>query len=133
MKKIGYGAETLFYFCWIFCVIFIFKVVADKSLAGTIAGFGFVIMPSAFLYIELKRPKSNFIHLTIIVVFLVTSALPIILLRILNPGRPFDSIYLNGVSGKQLHQISNYTYLLMLISSLTRYLIEKRQIKRKIK
>jgi hypothetical protein len=133
MKKIGHGAETLIYCCWILFVILIFKIVSDKSMAGTITGSGFVIVPTFFLYNELKRTKTNYIHLTIIILFLVISALPIILLRVLNPGIPFDSIFLNGVSGKQLHQISNYTYLLMLISSLSRYIIEKRQTEDKIK
>ena len=123
MKKIGYGAESFIYVGWIFCVMAIFKIVTDKPTAGTIAGIGFVLLPLFFLYIEMKvRDKRNYLHAVVLLVFLLSSALPIILLRILNQGVPFDSIELLGITGPQLHKISNYTYMLMLFSSAGRFL-----------
>ena len=115
--KISYKIQVTALVVWIIAVILIFKFVADRQVAGLIAGIGFLILPSLFLAAEMAGAKSK-LHIATIVIFLAGSALPIFLMRILNWGAEFSALDFFGLSAEFLHRTSNFLYLAMLGSAI---------------
>lgn len=102
---------------WIAVVIMLFRFIPSKQIAGAVAGFGFVLWPILFLIYELKQPLKNKFYIFILGFFLLTNALPIFLLRMLNWGVDFAELSLVGIPANKFHGISNIMYLIMLITS----------------
>lgn len=102
---------------WVIAVIFIFKIISDKQMAALLAGIGFLLLPSLFLYFEFKNEK-NKIHVAALLLFLFCSAIPIFLLRIFNWGVDFKSLNLLGIPAGALHLSSNFLYILVIISAI---------------
>lgn len=114
----NYRNQSIVLGMWIVSVIFIFKLIPDRQVASVVAGTGFVVIPVSFLFFELKRIPLAIIHISALVIFLVASALPIFLLRVLNWGVDFNQLSVAGIGAPELHNISNALYLLMLGSAL---------------
>jgi len=114
-----YQVEVLI--IWIAIVVMLFKYVPSKQIAGAVAGLGFVLLPSLFLIYELRQPLKNKFYIFVLGVFLLTNALPIFLLRILNWGVDFSELSLVGIPANKFHGISNIMYLIMLITSAVIY------------
>lgn len=106
---------------WIVIVIVLFKLIQDRRAAAFSAGIGFVLWPSVFLISELLNRKSK-LHVFMLTIFLLFSALPIFLLRVLNWDTSFSDLKLFGFPAAELHKYSNFLYVLMLMSAIYHYL-----------
>ncbi len=100
----------------ILLVIITFKVVPDKKWASVLTSLLFISVPSAIAYWEArfegyKRRPSYWGS----VFFLVFSALPIFLMRLIFWDMPFDQIEVLGVTGTWMHQASNMVFMLMMV------------------
>ena len=100
-------------------VVMLFRLVPDRQLAGYIAGTLFVLMGLWVTISEFKMGRGlRSVSFWAGLVFLVFSALPILGIRALNPGVPFDELSVFGVPGPQLHVISNGTFMLMITATI---------------
>lgn len=50
-----------------------------------------------------------------LLVFLVFSAVPVFLMRVLNWDMEFDAIRVAGISGAEMHKASNYVFIIMML------------------
>jgi hypothetical protein len=48
-------------------------------------------------------------------IFLVCSAIPVFLLRVSNWGVEFSEVTFMGLTGAEMHKVSNYFFILMLV------------------
>ena len=126
MSIFNYRNQSIILGLWIIVVICLFKFISSKEVASVFAGVGFIVWPVLFLIYELMNSK-NKIHLAALLVFLCLSALPIFLMRVLNWGTDFSELSLVGIPMEVFHRASNGLYILMLVSSLSRYLIERKK------
>lgn len=122
----NYRNQTIILGLWIVVIICLFKFINSKEVASVFAGVGFIVWPTLFLIYELTN-KKNKIHLAALLIFLCLSALPIFLMRIFNWGTNFSDLSLLGIPMEAFHRASNGLYILMLVSSLSRYLVERRK------
>lgn len=127
MLKFGYREQTVVLLVWIVVVMLLFRLVSDRQIAATLAGVGFVIWPILFLSYEYSRyPNVSKTHIVVVLLFLLLCAFPILFLRVLNWGTPFDQLSFVGVPGPMIHKVSNYIYILMLVSAAYQYFRAKR-------
>lgn len=103
-----------------------FKFIPSKEVASVAAGIGFVLWPSLFLVYEWSQRPKNKIYIFILGYFLVTSALPIFLLRILNWVEEFSSLSFLGIPAPYFHKASNFVYLTMMVAALISYFRQKK-------
>lgn len=106
----------------IFLVMGIFKMIPDRKIAAVIAGFLFVSLGSAIFVFGLRRSEfrrtASFYVGTL---FLLLLAAPMFLLRILNWEANFNDLSFLGIPAQQLHQISSYFYVgLMMATAIDR-------------
>lgn len=128
MPEIGYRTQVIILSIWILVVVLLFRLMPDRQVAATLAGIGFVFWPVLFLVSEyLRRPALNTSHIIVLSVFLLFSAMPIFLLRVLNWGVPFDQLSFMGIPGSVIHKVSNYIYILMLVSAIYHYVRARRR------
>lgn len=118
MRKNLYRFEFFIMALWIIAVILFFKLIPNKQVASLVAGLGFVLIPSVFIFLEFKKAKAAISHVVILAVFLVLAALPIFLSRILNWGQDFSSLTVFGVPLELIHKYSNGLYIIMMLSAL---------------
>ncbi len=87
----------------------------QNPAAGMIAGSVFLASTVLVLVIEFRFPK-YYRRPTFwgAAGFLVLSVLPILALRLLGWEKPFDQLALFGISGPQLHSMSNILYFVMV-------------------
>lgn len=99
----------------IFSVIAIFKLIPDRQIAATAAGFLFVSLPIVMMAWEYRRAHlEHFYWFVAVLQFWTLFALPIFGLRILNWGIPFEHLSFLGISGPVLHQWSSKSYMVMM-------------------
>lgn len=97
-------------------VILIFKVMPEKQPASVVASFLFIGSALGVLRYEFKFPNPyRRFSVWAVIIFLTVSAIPIFLLRIFNWGVDFNELTLLGLTGAQMHKVSNYFFILMLI------------------
>lgn len=98
-------------------VILAFKVIPDKKMASMLTSALFILSTLAIIYWESRYPdfqkRPSFWGA---VTFLVVSALPIFAVRLIYWDLPFDEIRVGGITGAEMHKISNYVFILMLVS-----------------
>lgn len=116
--QLEYRKQFIILLVWIFAVMALFRLISDKQIAATIAGVGFLLWPTLFLATELKRSVANRVHVGLLLVFLICSALPVFFLRVLNWGVDFSTLSFVGVPAPTIHKVSNYTYMMMVASAL---------------
>lgn len=100
----------------IFLVMMIFRFIPDRQIAATVAGVLFVGLPVIMMALEYRRARfaESYWYLAVLQ-FWVLFALPILGLRLMNWGVPFDQLSVFGVPGPLLHQISSKSYIVMMI------------------
>jgi uncharacterized membrane protein len=100
----------------ILLVILSFRVIPDKKTASMVTSFLFIGSSLGILYWETRyadyRKRASFWG---VLVFLVFSAIPVFLLRVLNWDMAFDDIQVAGITGTEMHKFSNYVFILMMI------------------
>lgn len=119
IKCITYKTQLIIFVLWIFCVMGLFKFIPDRQVAALFTGGGFIILPTLFLISEFKSEKNKF-YIFVLSLFLIFSALPIFLLRVLNWGVEFASLDLFGIPASIMHKYSNYLYILMIFAVIYR-------------
>ena len=117
MKKISYKVQVIALVVWIVMVLCLFKFVPNKQVAGLFAGFGFLILPILLLVNEFKGEKSR-LHMASLIIFLVFTALPILLVRVTTWGEDFSTTDFYGVPSMFLHRLANFLYLGMVASAI---------------
>ena len=118
MKKLAYRYQLLMLLIWIPCVMVLFKIIEERKVAAVFAGAGFLILPCLFLFFEFfsKKKQRSRVLILFTGLFLVFSALPIFLLRILNWNADFSQLSILGITADQMHKGSNYNYIVMVFA-----------------
>ena len=111
----------------IFFVMALFKFIENRQIAATLAGLLFVLVPLALMIKEYMRAgtEENTWFLGILQ-FWVLFALPILGIRLLNWGVPFDQLSFIGIPGTVLHSWSSKSYTVMMLVTLWTALITKK-------
>lgn len=93
-----------------------FKLIPEKQVAAVIAGLLFLVSSVGIVLFEMKHPdfKKRFTFWGTLA-FILTSAIPILALRLLNWGVPFEELSVLGIPGTELHKFSNYMFFLMVV------------------
>lgn len=111
--------ELLVLLLWIPCVIFIFKFIQDRKIAGLVAGAGFLAIPLFNIYRERRSvapESSRLARVAACGVFFLLSAMPIFLYRVFNWEKNLEEISILGImTGRQLHSFSNILFIAMII------------------
>lgn len=100
----------------IILVIACFHFIPDKKWASVITSFLFIGSSGGIFYYErrlsgyYKRPSYWGALL-----FLFIGAIPVFVIRLVYWELSFDQIELLGVSGPQMHQFSNYLFMIMMV------------------
>ncbi len=91
-----------------------FKTIADRQVAATVAGTLFVVVPVVLMLLEYRRARfQEAIWYVSVLQFWLLFALPILGLRLLNWGIPFDQLSFLGIPGPTMHQWSSKSYMIM--------------------
>lgn len=114
--KNRYRLYMLANFGVILLVLAFFKLIPEKKVAALLAGSLFLISPLAILFFEYRaqvlfKKFSSYGAM----IFLALSAVPIFYLRVANWSEEFSSLSLFGLSGNQMHELSNKIFMLMLV------------------
>lgn len=105
----------------VLAVMGLFASIPEKQVAALFAGSLFILSPVLILGNEIRLVRKAGLGVLSwacaigCLQFLLLSALPVFLLRVLNWGIAFDALSIAGVSGPVLHKLSNYSFLLMLV------------------
>ncbi len=93
-----------------------FRLIPDRQIAAVVASSLFLFSTLGILWWESKfegyRKRVTFFML---IIFLVFSIIPVMGLRFLNWGIPFEELSLFGVTGPQIHKLSNYLFIGVMI------------------
>lgn len=118
---------------WIPCVIFIFKFIEDRKIAGLVAGAGFLLIPLFNIFRERKTKASTASRLARVTasgLFFLLSAMPIFLYRVFNWDKNLEEISILGViTGRQLHSFSNILFVMMIVIYFVTNLVDARKSK----
>ncbi|WP_374078249.1 hypothetical protein [Bdellovibrio bacteriovorus] len=97
-------------------VMVIFKFIPDRQIAATVAGVLFVGLPVVLMVLEYRRAElSQFFWFVAVLQFWTLFALPILGIRLLNWGVPFEELSFLGIPGPVLHQWSSKSYMVMML------------------
>ena len=111
---IRYRSFLFFELLIVLLIMGIFKLIPDRPTAGLVAGSVFFVSTLLVIGLEWKFVRKWTWALSGGVVFFVFAVLPILVMRYLSWGIPFEEARLFGISGGIWHRASNYLYLLML-------------------
>jgi len=96
-------------------IILNFRLIPDRTTAGVTGGMIFLLSTLFILiaeWIQVRRVSWAFAGALI---FFFGGVIPILTLRFLSWGEPFDQAQIMGVSGGFLHRSSNLLFFLLLI------------------
>lgn len=103
----------------ILLVMVIFKVIPDRQIAATMAGVLFVGLPVGMMAVEYRcRGLQQMSWFVAVLQFWTVFAIPILGLRLMNWGIPFENLSFLGISGPALHQWSSKSYTVMMLWTL---------------
>lgn len=133
LKQI-FTLEFLILLLWIPCVIFIFKFIQDRKLAGLVAGTGFLLIPVFNIFRERMNhhayPSSRLARVVASGAFFLLSAMPIFLFRVFNWDKSLEEISIFGIlSGRQLHSLSNILFVGMILVYLVTNIVDAKKTK----
>ena len=125
--------EFIVLLIWIPCVIFIFKFIQDRKIAGLVAGAGFLAIPLFNIYRERKSTAETSSRLTRVAasgLFFLLSAMPIFLYRVFNWDKNLEEISIFGLmTGRQLHSFSNILFVAMILVYFVTNILDARKAK----
>lgn len=119
LKQLFMNRYRIYLFAHILVIVLVmtfFKVIPERKIAALSAGALFLLTPLVVLFFEyqakalMKRMSSYGAA-----IFLLLSAIPIFYLRVANWSDDFTSLSLAGITGPELHQLSNKIFMLMLV------------------
>lgn len=114
--------RILILFLNVVAVVILFRVIADKKIAATVAGLTFVGTSSLLVWqMHRLRPLGSAIHyrsLTFWIcgAFLLLIAIPMVSVRILNWSTEFSELFIWGLPGPDFHQLSSKFFSLQLLA-----------------
>jgi hypothetical protein len=108
-------------------VLGVFKVIPVRE-ASLLASSFFLLSTLLILLIEKKRHSTSSVSFVAASIFLVFSILPVLVFRVLSWQTDFSSYELFGVTGAQLHQISRYFFLSVIVGHFVDVYKSKRPI-----
>lgn len=115
MRRSAFLIYLLIQLAVVMSVTMIFKVISDRQVAATVAGFLFVGVPALLMVLEYRRARlSEFIWFVTVLQFWTMFALPILGMRLLNWGVSFETLSFFGIPGPVLHQWSSKSYMIMM-------------------
>lgn len=102
----------------ILAVVALFRGIADRQVAATLAGVLFVTLPVVMMVLEYRRAElSQMLWFVVVMQFWTLFALPILGMRLLNWGIPFEQLSFLGIPGPVLHQWSSKSYIAMMVAT----------------
>ncbi len=103
----------------IFIVMAIFRFVESRQIAATLAGILFAGVPVWLMIQEYNRAETQERNWYFgVLQFWLLFALPILGIRLLNWGVPFDQLSFLGVSAPTMHEWSSKSYTVMMLLTL---------------
>ena len=94
-----------------------FKFIPDRQIASVVASFIFLFSTLGIIYWEKRfegwQKRVSFYAL---MMFLLIAVIPVMSLRLMNWGIPFEDLSIGGIPGEQLHKVSNYLFIAMMIA-----------------
>ncbi|WP_413585086.1 hypothetical protein [Bdellovibrio sp. HCB274] len=106
----------------IVAVMVIFASISDRQVAATIAGVLFVAVPLGLMAWEHQRAGfKEAVWYAGVLQFWVIFALPILGIRLMNWGVPFDQLSFWGIPGPLLHSWSSKSYMVMIVITAIRW------------
>lgn len=97
-------------------VLVIFRVIPERQIAATVAGFLFVLLPLILMALEYRRAELQELFWFVATLqFWTVFALPILGIRLMNWGVPFEQLSFIGIPGPVLHQYSSKSYMVMMV------------------
>lgn len=99
-------------------VVLSFRLIPDKKWASVVASNLFLWSSVGILYSEawMHRAQKKILVIVGTGLFLGLFVLPVMGMRLLNWDMEFGQVTLLGVTGAQMHQFSNYAFMLMLVT-----------------
>ncbi len=111
MRKMKYIYDLVVQVFLVLVVIYLFQTNPNKIVASFWAGALFVLLPSSMMMREwLFFKKSNKVWWLGAIQFLVLFAIPIFVLRVLNPHVSLETLEPGGEFIKVWHRLSNLSY-----------------------
>lgn len=108
----------LFEVAVIVAVVFVFRTIQERIVAGAVAGTLFVLLGLVIVGWGLKVPTARRTPTFIAgLVHLFGSALPLMVTRFLNSAAVFEDVRVLGMPGPVFHQVSSYVYLGLMIAT----------------
>lgn len=102
----------------ILAVMALFRGIPDRQIAAALAGILFVLLPVIMMVVEYRRAElSQFVWFVVVMQFWTLFALPILGIRLMNWGVPFEQLSFIGIPGPVLHQWSSKSYMLMMAAT----------------
>lgn len=99
----------------ILMVMALFRGIGDRQIAATLAGTLFVILPVVMMAWEYRRAGlQEMLWFVVVLQFWTLFAVPILGMRLLNWGIPFEQLSFLGIAGPVLHQWSSKSYTVMM-------------------
>ena len=115
MRQKKYLYDLVIQFLLIGVVIMLFKTNPSKLQASYWAGVLFVLMPLSMMSREwIFYRFTNRIWWAGVLQFWLLFAIPILILRILNPDTSLNEVSVGGMPVSIWHQISNMSYILLI-------------------
>ena len=94
-----------------------FRFIPDRQIAAVVASSLFLLSTVGIIYWEMQyegyQKKISFYAL---MGFLFLSVLPVMALRFMNWGVPFEQLSIGPLTGPQIHQFSNYFFIALMIA-----------------
>lgn len=108
----------------IIIVMSLFRIVEDRKIAATIAGFLFLAVPAFFLVWDFRVARKGepltLIWRFSVLQFLILFAIPIFWARVFHWNVEFSEITVAGVPAALLHRLSNGSFLVMGLGTLSK-------------
>lgn len=93
-----------------------FRFIEDRQIAAVVASFLFLSSTLGILFNEKRYPDFvKRVSFYTLLSFLCFSIIPVMSLRFLNWGVPFDELSMLGIPGRDLHKMSNYLFFAVMI------------------
>ena len=130
MRQKKYLFDLLIYGLVTVLIILFFKLISDRKIAALCAGSLFIFTPVWRGLLEFSENKfKNVLWWAGTAQFWFFMALPIFLFRIIYWSEAFENISVFGIYLQQLHQVSNISYMGMLLTTGISYWIARAEAK----
>lgn len=108
-------------------VIALFRFIPDRKIASIFTTFLFITLSAILCYSEFTKPKRWRNPLFISSgIFLFLIAIPLAISRFLNWEMDFSQIKVWWIEGPKFHGISNYFFILMIVTTIWKLITSRK-------